>query len=95
MQKQILRELQILKNCDSPYIVGYYGAFLEEGEISVCMEYMDCGALDSILQKFQKLPIEIVGKISFAVLSGLVYLFETHRIIHRGMFLLNDARCKT
>jgi mitogen-activated protein kinase kinase len=95
VQKQILRELQILKNCNSPFIVGYYGAFLEEGEISVCMEYMDCGALDSILKRFQRLPLEIVGKISFAVLSGLVYLFETHRIIHRGIFFLFYTRCET
>ena len=84
MQKQILRELQILHDCNSPFIVGYYGAFLDGSDISVCMEYMQAGSLDGILKRFGNLPIEIVGKISFAVLSGLVYLFDCHRIIHRG-----------
>ncbi|KAI8848920.1 kinase-like domain-containing protein [Chytridium lagenaria] len=28
IQKQILRELQILKNCNSPFIVSFYGAFI-------------------------------------------------------------------
>ena len=86
VQKQILRELQILHDCNSPYIVGYYGAFLDGRDISVCMEYMHCGSLDGILKHCGSLPLEIVGKISYSVLSGLVYLFDCHRIIHRGLF---------
>ena len=84
VQKQILRELQILHDCSSPFIVGYYGAFLNAGDISICMEFMHCGALDSILKKVGPFPEVIVGKVTHAVLGGLVYLFEKHRIIHRG-----------
>ena len=40
-EKQILRELKILKMCKSPFIVEYYGAFAHEGDISICMEFMD------------------------------------------------------
>lgn len=40
VQKQILFELQVLDKCDSPFIVGYFGAFLSDGEINVCMEHM-------------------------------------------------------
>lgn len=29
--------------CQSPYIVSFYGAFLNEGDVVMCMEYMDCG----------------------------------------------------
>jgi len=35
-----MRELKVLHECNSPYIVGFYGAFQNDGEISLCMEYM-------------------------------------------------------
>ena len=35
-----MRELKVLHECNSPYIVGFYGAFYNDGEISICMEYM-------------------------------------------------------
>ena len=40
IRNQIIRELKVLHECNSPYIVGYYGAFYSDGEISICMEYM-------------------------------------------------------
>ena len=40
IRNQILRELKILHNCNSPHIVGFYGAFYSDGEINICMEYM-------------------------------------------------------
>ena len=40
VRNQIIRELMVLHECNSPYIVGYYGAFYSDGEISICMEYM-------------------------------------------------------
>lgn len=43
VRKQILRELQILHECNSPHIVSFYGAYLAEPHICMCMEYMDSG----------------------------------------------------
>lgn len=43
VRKQILRELQILHECNSPYIVSFFGAYLAEPHICMCMEYMDVG----------------------------------------------------
>ena len=40
VRNQIIRELKVLHECNSPYIVGFYGAFYSDGEISICMEYM-------------------------------------------------------
>ena len=51
VRRQILRELQILHKCNSPYIVSFYGAFLADGDISICMEYMNCGSLDQVYKK--------------------------------------------
>lgn len=85
VRNQIIRELQVLHDCNSPYIVGYYGAFYSDGEISICMEYMDGGSLDLILKKAGRIPEPILGTISFAVLKGLTYLREKHQIMHRDV----------
>jgi mitogen-activated protein kinase kinase 1 len=39
-REQILRELRVLHECNSPEIVGFYGSFLKDGEINILMEYM-------------------------------------------------------
>ena len=74
----------MLDECNSPYIVGFYGAFNSDGEISICMEYMDGGSLDLVLRKVNRIPEQILGKITEAVLKGLSYLREAHSIMHRG-----------
>lgn len=44
MRKRIVRELQIMHNCHSEYIVTFYGAFLNpHNDVIMCMEYMDVG----------------------------------------------------
>lgn len=85
IRNQIIRELKILHECNSPHIVGFYGAFYSDGEISICMEYMDGGSLDLILKKAGRIPEPILGKISIAVLKGLTYLREKHQIMHRDV----------
>ncbi|KAF5402840.1 hypothetical protein PHET_03930 [Paragonimus heterotremus] len=83
VRTQIIRELQVLHDCNSPYIVGYYGAFFADGDISLCMEYMDGGSLDIVLQHAGRIPEPIVAKLLYSVLKGLVYLGQTLHIIHR------------
>jgi mitogen-activated protein kinase kinase len=101
VRKQILRELQIMHDCASPYIVGYYGCYPKDVHVGVVMEYMNAGSvprssvlwlgleltlrsLDYIYRKNGPVPIDMVGKVAEAVLNGLVYLYDVHRIIHRG-----------
>jgi len=39
-----VRELGIMQECNSPYIVGYYGAFMSDNnDVVMCMEYMNVG----------------------------------------------------
>ena len=49
------------------------------------MEYMDGGSLDLILKHAGRIPEDILGKITAAVLRGLQYLREKHQIIHRDV----------
>lgn len=95
VRKQILRELQIMNDCTSPYIIGYYGCFPVDVHVGIVMEYADLGyvlsqgeadsrSLDYIYRQTGAIPIDIVGKVAESVLRGLVYLYDEHRIIHRG-----------
>jgi serine/threonine protein kinase len=83
--REIIRELQVLKKCNSPYIVSFYGAYQNDGEICICMEYMDVGSLEKIHKIAGKLPENILTLIIISVLRGLVYLYQQHKIIHRDI----------
>ncbi|WFD34207.1 mitogen-activated protein kinase kinase [Malassezia cuniculi] len=85
VRKQILRELQILHECRSSYIVGFYGASLSNVQVLLCMEYMDMGSLDGIYQKYGPIEVPVCGKVVVCVIHGLTYLYEVHRIIHRDV----------
>ena len=85
VKMQIMRELKVLHECNFPHIVGFYGAFYSDRELSICMEHMDGGSLDMILKKVQRIPANILCKITMAVLKGLTYLREKHTIIHRDV----------
>lgn len=85
IKKQIIRELKVLHECNFTHIVGFYGAFYSDGEISICMEYMDAGSLDLILKKAGKIPENILEQITSAVLRGLSYLRDKHAIMHRDV----------
>lgn len=46
---------------------------------------MDGGSLDLVLKKKTRIPEKFSRKITYAVLRGLSYLRENHRIIHRDV----------
>ncbi len=46
---------------------------------------MDVGSLEKIVNISGKIQENYLVKISVSVLRGLVYLFESHRIIHRDI----------
>ncbi|KAG6809234.1 hypothetical protein H0H92_001059 [Tricholoma furcatifolium] len=85
IRKQILRELQIMHSCKSPYIISTYGAFLSEPNICICMEFMDKGSFDGICKSVGAVDMRVVRQLAYAVLEGLMYLYDVHRIIHRDI----------
>ncbi|KAG1137350.1 hypothetical protein G6F37_011284 [Rhizopus arrhizus] len=95
VRKQVMREMQFLHDCNSEHIVSFYGAFLSGGDISMCMEYMDVGSLDKIYKKSGPIPMNILRHIGYAIVDGLIYLYDSHRIIHRDLkpsnVLINSA----
>ena len=75
-----------MHDCNSQYIISFYGAFISDPNICMCIEFMDKGSLDGIYKKIGPIDIEVVGKVALAVLEGLTYLYDVHRIIHRGEY---------
>ncbi|KZP18960.1 kinase-like protein [Athelia psychrophila] len=66
----------------SIYMVSFYGAFLSDPNICICMEFMDKGSLDGIYKKIGAIDIDVVAHVAIAVLEGLTYIYDVHRIIH-------------
>tara|TARA_B110000208_G_C11744066_1_gene421023 strand:- start:969 stop:1676 length:708 start_codon:yes stop_codon:yes gene_type:complete len=61
------------------------GAYYQEGSISIALEYMDLGGLDSALPtKPSKVPEPALAHMLYQVLWGLSYLKHEHRI-HRDI----------
>ena len=85
VKKNIITELRVLHECNSPYIVGFYGAYQSNEEINIVMEYMNGGSLDYMIKKGGKIPEEYSRKITYSVLLGLRYLRENHNIMHRDI----------
>mmetsp|Transcript_9725 Transcript_9725/g.24984 ORF Transcript_9725/g.24984 Transcript_9725/m.24984 type:complete len:383 (+) Transcript_9725:283-1431(+) len=82
---QILRELKVLHECNSPFIVQFYGSFYSDGDINLLMEYMDAGALDHILKGIGRIEEAVCGHITYRVLRGLTYLRNQYKVIHRDV----------
>jgi mitogen-activated protein kinase kinase len=79
----ILKELIILHECVSPYIIDFYGAFYQEGAVYMCIEYMDGGSIDKLYAG--GIPENVLRKITFATIVGLKTLKDDHNIIHRDV----------
>lgn len=85
IQSQIMRELRIMHECDSPFIIEFYGTFMHEGNVVICMEYADCGSLEHVFKITGPFPEFMLKHVAYCVLSGLIYLYDNHRIIHRDV----------
>ncbi|KAF4522067.1 hypothetical protein B566_EDAN004050 [Ephemera danica] len=88
-QKQLLMDLGVVMKTCCPYIVQFYGALFKEGDCWICMELMDA-SLDKFYKFIyerlnQRVPENILGKITVATVKALNYLKEELKIIHRDV----------
>ncbi|CAL1686515.1 unnamed protein product [Lasius platythorax] len=88
-QKRLLMDLDIsMRSSACSYTVQFYGALFREGDVWICMEVMDM-SLDKFYTKVYKhgraIPEDILGKVAFAVVSALHYLYSQLRVIHRDV----------
>lgn len=79
----ILKELVILHECVSPYIIDFYGAFFQESAVYMCIEFMDGGSIDKLYA--DGIPESVLRKITYCTVMGLKELKDKHNIIHRDV----------
>ncbi|XP_041362169.1 serine/threonine-protein kinase 3-like isoform X2 [Gigantopelta aegis] len=91
--QEIIKEISIMQQCDSPYIVKYYGSYFKNTDLWIVMEYCGAGSVSDIMRLRNKtLSEEEISTILSYTLKGLEYLHsrrKIHRDIKAGNILLN------
>ncbi|KPP65143.1 hypothetical protein Z043_116462, partial [Scleropages formosus] len=77
-------EVDLLKTLCHDNIVGFLGTALQDGVVSIFMEYVPGGSITSILQRFGPLPEKVLALYTRQILEGVAYLHR-NRVIHRDL----------
>ncbi|XP_015784237.1 serine/threonine-protein kinase 3 [Tetranychus urticae] len=95
---EIIKEISIMQQCDSPYVVKYYGSYFKGktlgSDLWIVMEYCGGGSVSDIMRLRKKtLTEDEIATILKDTLLGLEYLHarrKIHRDIKAGNILLNS-----
>jgi len=93
LEKKLV-ELKTLIASKHQNIVGFFGAFYNDGTLSFVLEFMDRGTIADLMQRVGPIPEHILSRMAYEMLLGLEYLHKIH-IIHRDLkpqnILLNSS----
>eukprot|EP01084_Bolivina_argentea_P117795 209124_1 len=92
-------EVNLLKQCKSPFIVEFIGILEQDFSTLIIMEYCANGSLMNILQGRKSMNEIEIHKIMKDILNGLDFLHNTIHILHRdikpdNILLGNDLNYK-
>ncbi|KAJ3033255.1 hypothetical protein HDV00_006545 [Rhizophlyctis rosea] len=89
-----IKEINIMTDCDSDYVVRFYGHYLKEGYLWIVMEYCGAGSVSDVMRLCKTIMTEAqIAVICAHVLKGLSYLHsrrKIHRDVKAGNILLNN-----
>ncbi|GFS59220.1 hypothetical protein NPIL_124661 [Nephila pilipes] len=92
--QEIIKEISIMQQCDSLFVVKYYGSYFKGTDLWIVMEYCGGGSVSDIMRLRKKtLTEEEIATILNDILKGLEYLHyrrKIHRDIKAGNILLNN-----
>ena len=85
----IQKEIKLLENINHPHLTTYFSSFNEKGNFFILIEYFEGESLDSFFQKIKDKGNYVQEKkiwdFLLQALSGLSYLHNTEKIIHRNI----------
>ncbi|KAJ8259585.1 hypothetical protein GJAV_G00171130 [Gymnothorax javanicus] len=91
--QEIIKEISIMQQCNSPHVVKYYGSYFKGSDLWIVMEYCGAGSISDIIRLRNKtLTEEEIATVVQSTLKGLEYLHfmrKIHRDIKAGNILLN------
>lgn len=91
--QDIIKEISIMQQCDSQYVVKYYGSYFKNTDLWIVMEYCGAGSVSDIMRIINRpLKEEEIAIVVQYALKGLEYLHfkrKIHRDIKAGNILLN------
>ena len=92
--ENLKKEIYILKQCKSPYIIQYFGSYLKDNDLWLILEFCNPGSVSDLMKITKRTLNELeIASICQFVLKGLEYLHDTkkiHRDIKAGNILLDD-----
>ena len=91
---EVAREIELLRECDQPNIVQYYGCFAHEAKLYIMMEYCEGSSLLDVMAATGRcLTQEQVSAALSGCVDALVYLHarqKVHRDVKAGNLLLTS-----
>ena len=86
---EIEKEVKLLENIHHPHVITYFTSFKEKGTFYIITEYINGGSLDDLIKKNiqqnKKMDEKAIWDFLVQSLSGLLYLHENKKIIHRDI----------
>jgi len=86
---EVQKEIKLLENMDHPHVITYFSSFSENGNFYIITEYINGGSLEDVIkmskEKGRLVDEKKIWDFLAQILSGLVYLHENRKIIHRDI----------
>ena len=86
---EVQKEIKLLDNMDHPNVITYFSSFSENGNFYIITEYINGGSLEQLIniakEKGKFVDEKKVWDFLVQILSGLTYLHENRKIIHRDI----------
>ena len=102
-RQTVEKEIKLLENLHHPNVITYFNSFRENGNFYIIIEYINGGSLEDLLieniEKQRRITEKKIWDLLVQSLSGLLYLHEKRKIIHRdikpdNLLLDSDGRLK-
>ena len=86
---EVQKEIKLLENLHHPHVITYFTSFKENNNFYIVTEYINGGSLEDLLKKNisqgKLIDERTIWDLLVQSLSGLLYLHENKKIIHRDI----------